>query len=81
MHTSWSYIPTGTQYGETTVVDMHCERCFLDLVLGTLILGFKQEFKTQKVDPASNKVVILEDDFSFIKRDVKSPDIFKLPDI
>ena len=54
---------------------------FLDLVLGAPILPFNQEFKSRKVEEGSGNVVTLEDDFTFIKMDVKGPDILKLPHI
>ena len=54
---------------------------FLDLVLGAPILPFNQEFKSRKVEQGSGKVVTLEDDFTFIKMDVKGPDILKLSHI
>ena len=47
----------GTRFGKKSVVDMHCEWCYLVLVLGTSILGFHQEFMSWKVDPVSGEVV------------------------
>ena len=64
-----------TQHGVKSIVDMRCEGCFLDLVVGALILPFSQEFKSRKVDAVSGEVVTLEDDFNFIKMDIQGPDI------
>ena len=71
-----------TRFGKKIVVDIRCEGCFLDMVLGAPVFPIDQEFKSRKVDPVNRKVVsLVEDNLLFIKMDIRGPDILKLPDI
>jgi hypothetical protein len=64
-----------SQKGETVVIDLRVEGCFLQLVLGHCPLPIDYEFRRREINHETGELVTLVDTNSCIKMNVYGPDI------